>query len=302
VTAPELPDQTGRTALVTGCTRGGLGYATSLELARNGAHVILAGRTEARLEEAEHAIRAELPQASLDRLVVDLADLGSVRRAAGEVDALDLLVNNAGVMAPPYSRTSDGFESQLGTNHLGPFLLTGLLLPHLVESGAGRIVTVSSLMHRNAGTAPLGDPLVPEDGYSRWQVYSQTKLANLLFTFEADRRLREAGLPVTALAAHPGFSGTHLVVNGQLGHASGLVASIMDAAVKVVSQSAADGALPTLMAATADLPGGSYCGPAGFQEWRGQPRLVDTTALARDEEAQRQLWELSEDAVGLRWP
>ena len=299
----DLPDQSGRRALVTGCTRGGLGHYTALELARRGAEVVLAGRRDAALAETEDTIRAEVPDARLGRLVLDLADLASVRTAAAEVtEPLDLLVNNAGVMAPAYHRTVDGFELQMATNHFGPFLLTGLLLPRLVAGEGGRVVTVSSAMHRQARSAPLGDPRVQEGRYLRWPEYARSKLANLLFTFELDRRLRAAGLPVKALAAHPGFAGTHLLTNGQLGRGTGGVASILDAAVKAVSQSAASGALPTLMAATADLPGSTYCGPSGFQEMRGAPRVVGCTSLARDEEAQRRLWEISEEAVGLSYP
>lgn len=300
----EMPDQSGRTALVTGVSLGGLGHHTALELARRGARVVLAGRTEARLGETERAIVSEVPGAELSLLVVDLADLASVRRAAQEAPdgPLHLLVNNAGVMAPSYHRTVDDLELQLATNHFGPFLLTGLLLPALADSGDGRVVTVSSQAHRSARRAPLGDPHVQEGRYWRWQVYGQTKLANLLFTFELQRRLASAGLPVRALAAHPGFAGTHLVTNGQLGRSSGPVASILDAAVRAVSQSAADGALPTLMAATADLPGGTYCGPSRMAQWRGAPQVVDCSDQARDVDAQRRLWELSQETVGLTYP
>ena len=161
---------------------------------------------------------------------------------------------------------------------------------------------VSSNGHKMARRAPLGDPATSPKHYQRWVQYSATKLANLLFMYELDRRLRTAGLPVTALAAHPGFAGTHLVVNGQLGRSSGGIASIVDAATKAVSQSAADGALPLLMAATADLPGATYCGPSGLSEWRGTPQVVGSSARARDPEAQRALWELSERAVGFSYP
>jgi NAD(P)-dependent dehydrogenase (short-subunit alcohol dehydrogenase family) len=304
-TLSDLPDLAGRTLLVTGCTVGGLGHYTALELARRNARVVLAGRSPDKLVEAEQAIRTQVPHAQLEHLDLDLADLGSVRRAAARAAAygpIDVLVNNAGVMAPPYERTSDGFELQLATNHLGPFLLTGLLLPQLVASGAARVVTVSSPMHRVARRAPLGDPHVQHGHYSRWQAYSQTKLANLLFTFELDRRARRAELPVKAMAAHPGFAGTHLAANGRYGRASGGIASILDAAIKVVAQPAHMGALPTLMAATADLPGATYCGPGGFQESRGLPRVVGSTALSRDETAQRRLWEISEQATGIEYP
>ncbi|MGZ8745307.1 MAG: oxidoreductase [Nocardioides sp.] len=301
----DMPDQAGRTIVVTGCTLGGLGHYTALELARHGGHVVLAGRTAAKLDDTEAAIRQQSPDAELSQLVVDLADLASVRRAAVHAAALgpiDCLVNNAGVMAPPYSRTQDGFEMQMATNHFGPFLLTGLLLPQLVASNAARVVAVSSQMHRVARKPPLGDPLKEQGRYQRWPVYAETKLANLMFTYELDRRCREAELPVKALAAHPGFSGTHLAVNGRYGKASGGKATILDAAIKAVSQSAHAGALPTLMAATADLPGSTYCGPNGFKEYRGLPVVVRSSRLSRDEDAQRALWELSERATGIEYP
>jgi NAD(P)-dependent dehydrogenase (short-subunit alcohol dehydrogenase family) len=300
-----MADQAGRTFLVTGCTLGGLGHFTALELARRGAKVVLGGRTPEKLTETESSIRAQVPHAELLQLQVDLADLGSVRKAAAEAASfgpIDVLVNNAGVMAPPYSRTVDGLEMQMATNHFGPFLLTGLLLPQLVSSSAGRVVTVSSQMHRTARRAPLDDPRSQERRYSKWPVYGQTKLANLLFTYELDRRLREAELPVKALAAHPGFAGTHLAANGRFGRASGGVASILDAAIKVVSQSAHMGALPSLMAATADLPGSTYCGPSGFKEYGGLPVVVGSSRLSRDEAVQGQLWELSEQTTGVTYP
>ena len=301
----DLPDLTGRTAVVTGVSEGGLGHHTALELARRGARVVLAGRSPEKLDHTEELVRAEAPEARLDHLHVDLASLASVREAAARAAALgplDVLVNNAGVMAPPYTRTVDGFELQMATNHLGPFLLTGLLLEQLVASADGRVVTVSSLMHRRARRAPLGDPRVRRGRYLRWPEYAQTKLANLLFTHELQRRLDERDLPVRALAAHPGLSGTHLMANGTFGRPGGGAASILDAAVRAVSQSAADGALPTLMAATADLPGGTYCGPSGLHELGGPPRVVGCSRLARDAEAARRLWEVSEEAVGLHWP
>ena len=269
----DIPDQHGRTAVVTGPSVGGLGYFTALELARRGARVVLAGRSPAKLGEAAEGIRTEAPGADLVPLVVDLADLGSVRRAAGEAATLGpihLLVNNAGIMAPPFRRTADGLESQMATNHFGPFLLTGLLLPQLRESGDARVVAVSSVAHRAARSAPLGDPRAPRR-YRRWPVYAQSKLANLLVTFELDRRARQAGLPVRALAAHPGLSGSHLVVNGQVGSSRGRPASILHAAVTAVTQSPAAGAWPTLMAATADLPGSTYVGPSGLGELGGTP-------------------------------
>jgi len=302
----DIPDQSGRTVLVTGTTVGGLGQFTALELARRGARVVLAGRTAQRLEETRAAIAAEVPEAALETLVVDLADLSSVRRAAAEAAGLgpiDVLVNNAGVMGTPYHRTVDGLELQLATNHFGPFLLTGLLLPQLVASDAGTVVAVSSQMHRVARRAPLDDPRSQQGRYRRWPAYAGSKLANLLFTYELDRRARRAELPVRALAAHPGFAATHLAANGQYGRSRGGRATILDAAIKAVSPNRADqGAWPTLMAATADLPGGTYCGPSGFAEGGGTPRITDSNKLSHDETAQRRLWELSQEVTGIRYP
>ncbi len=301
----DIPDQADRTVLVTGTTLGGIGHHTALELARRGARVILAGRNPGRLSETEKTIREEVATAQLEQLVVDLADQGSIRRAAVEAESfgpIDVLVNNAGVMATPYQRTVDGLELQMATNHFGPFLLTGLLLPQLVASNAATVVTVSSLMHRMARSAPVDDPRQPPGRYTRWPTYSRSKLANLLFTYELDRRARRAELPVKALAAHPGFAGTHLVVNGRFGRSSGGLASMLDAAVRAVSQPADMGAWPTLMAATADLPGSTYCGPSGWAEQRGLPAVVGSSGLSHDEDAQRRLWEISEDTTGVRYP
>ncbi|GAA4819329.1 oxidoreductase [Nocardioides caeni] len=301
----DLPDQTGRTAVVTGPTLGGLGHHTALELARKGARVVLAGRNPAKVEETVAAIRGDVPGATLEALHLDLASLASVRQAAAaaeQVGAIDLLVNNAGVMGTSYSRTADGLELQMATNHFGPFLLTGLLLPQLAQGGEGRVVTVSSIMHNVAGRAPLGDPREQTGRYHKWRVYGQSKLANLYFTAELDRRLAAAALPVRALAAHPGFAGTHLAANGQYGRSSGGIASILDGTIRAVSQSAAAGALPSLMAATADLPGGTFVGPGGPGQFSGNPRVVGRSRLARDEKAARELWEISEKATDLRYP
>ncbi|MGN6783133.1 MAG: oxidoreductase [Marmoricola sp.] len=303
----DIPDLSGTRALVTGVTSG-LGESIALELARAGATVVLAARSEAKLDATEADLRATLPDAGLERMVVDLADLGSVRRAAeGFTGDLNLLINNAGVMATPYHRTVDGFELQFATNHLGPFALTGLLLPHLVASGNGRVVNTASQAHRLTRTAPLGDPREESRPYYRWIAYSQSKLADLLFTFELDRRLREKGLPVASLAAHPGYAATGLIRTGMTTGRSGWslttpVTAIMEGATRLLGQPAAMGAWPTLMAATADLPGSTYVGPAGPGELRGRPRIVAARRLAHDREAQRRLWELSEDATGVRYP
>ncbi|MBD8868182.1 oxidoreductase [Nocardioides donggukensis] len=300
----DIPDLTGRTCLVTGATSG-IGRWTALELARHGARVVLAARSEDKLAATAAAITQEVPGADLDSLLVDLSDLSSVRRAgatATRVGPIHLLVNNAGVMATPEQRTGDGLDLQMATNHFGPFLLTGLLLPQLVASEDARVVSVSSNAHRMARTAPVGDPRTSKGRYRRWQVYGQSKLANLLFTHELDRRARAEDLPVTALAAHPGYTATHLLSSGRTTKQSGSAKAILDAAMRATAQSPQMGALPTLMAATADLPGSTYCGPSGLGEVRGLPRVVTASQLARSPRAQKALWDLSEEVVGLRWP
>jgi NAD(P)-dependent dehydrogenase (short-subunit alcohol dehydrogenase family) len=300
----DIPDLSGRRALVTGVTSG-LGAAVAAALAAHGAEVVLAARNERRLSATAARLRSAAPRARLRPLLVDLADQSSVRRAAAEAATygpLHLLVNNAGVMATPYARTVDGFELQMATNFLGHFALTGLLLPQLVAAGAeggSRVVSVSSQAHRMARTAPLQDPRMPEGRYRRWPAYARSKLANLLFTFELDRRAREAGVPVTALAAHPGISATGLMASGQRGHPGG---TILDAAFGLLGQTPAQGALPLLMAGTADLPGATYVGPAGVGEARGAPRIVGTSRLARDPTAARRLWQLAEHATGVVYP
>ena len=227
-----------------------------------------------------------------------------MRHAAAEVARLgpiDVLVNNAGVMATRRQRTVDGLELQMATNHFGPFLFTGLLLPQLVAAGDARVVAVSSNGHRTARSAPLGDPHSEPRHYSRWRVYGQTKLANLLFTYELDRRAREAGLPLTATAAHPGYSATHLLSYGQTMKGSGGLTSILDATMRATAQSAEMGALPTLMAATAALPGGTYIGPSGIGEWRGSPHVVTSSRLARDPARATAVGDERGDR-GLSWP
>ena len=216
-TPQEVPDLTGRRALVTGVTSG-LGEATVLELVGRGAEVVMAARHQDKLAAAVADVQRRVPAAVVHPLLVDLADLTSVRRAADEarsLGSLHLLVNNAGVMATPYQRTTDGFELQLGTNHFGPFALTGLLMPLLLESGDARVVSVASQAHRMALRAPLDDPRLQERRYRRWQAYAESKLANLLFTYELERRARAAGLPLKALAAHPGYSSTSLMGAGR---------------------------------------------------------------------------------------
>jgi NAD(P)-dependent dehydrogenase (short-subunit alcohol dehydrogenase family) len=298
---PELiPDLTGRRALVTGVTSG-LGEVLVATLARRGAEVVMAARNVQKLTAAVEDLHRAVPAATVMPLRLDLADQSCVRRAAQEAAAygpLHLLVNNAGVMAPPYQRTVDGFELQMATNHLGHFALTGLLLPQLVASGDARVVSVSSEGHRMARSAPLGDPRRQQGAYRRWPVYGQTKLANLLFVLELDRRAREAGLPLKALAAHPGLSATGLMRSGHGGRRG----RILDAAFMAAGQPPAMGALPILMAATADLPGTTYVGPGGPGGARGMPKVVGTSRLARDNEAARRLWDVSQAATGVVYP
>jgi NAD(P)-dependent dehydrogenase (short-subunit alcohol dehydrogenase family) len=304
-TPAEIPDLTGRRALVTGAT-GGLGEVTARELARHGASVVLAGRSADRLDQAARRIRRAQPAADLTPLVLDLADLDSVRRAVAQTAAygpVHLLVNNAGVMATPQRRTVDGFELQLGTNHLVHFALTGRLLPQLV-AGEGRVVTVSSQMHRSVRSLPLTDPRAPDHGrYSRWRAYGRSKLANLLFMLELDRRVRRAGLPVTSVGAHPGYAATNLTWSGMQLDGRSTPGVILHAATRLVAQSAEGGAQPLLMAATLPgLPGGTYLGPSGPGEWRGTPKIVHPSRAARDERLAAGLWELSERATGVTYP
>ncbi|CAB4931991.1 MAG: SDR family NAD(P)-dependent oxidoreductase [Actinobacteria bacterium] len=280
----DIPSQAGRTAVVTGANSG-LGLATSRALAAAGAHVVLAVRDTARGETAAASISGDVEVRRLD-----LADLSSVREfAAGWTGDLDVLVNNAGIMMVPQGRTADGFELQFGTNHLGHFALTDLLLPHVTD----RVVTVSSGLHRS-GTIVLDDLGWDRRPYSDTGAYGASKLANLLFALELQRRLTAAGSTVRSMAAHPGYAATNLQ-----SHTENRVKDLaMKLGNRFIAQSDADGALPTLFAATADLPGGSYTGPSGFQEGRGAPTLVGRSREASDVQLARDLWTASERLVG----
>ncbi len=294
-----LPDQTGRLAVVTGASSG-LGLYTALALARAGASVVLACRDAGRGASAVEQIRGAVRTADVAVGLLDLADLASVRDfAAGWNRPLDLLVNNAGVMAPPARLTADGFELQLGTNHLGHFALTGLLLPHLADRAGARVVTVSSLAHRN-GVINFAD-LQSQRQYRRWPAYAQSKLANLLLTAELDRRL--GGHPAIAVAAHPGLASTNLQTSGPLMSGGRWSAALVHAGTRLVSQSAAHGAWPTLYAATAaDVSGGDYFGPGGLGQTRGRPRRVTAAAAARDTVVAARLWAVSEELTGVTYP
>jgi NAD(P)-dependent dehydrogenase (short-subunit alcohol dehydrogenase family) len=251
--------------------------------------VVLAVRDEAKGQDAAREMSGDVEVRRLD-----LADLDAVRAFAAAWDGpLDLLVNNAGIMAPPLRRTAQGFESQIGTNHLGHFALTGLLLAALLKTERPRVVTVSSVAHR-MGKIRLDD-LQSERGYKAWQAYGQSKLANLLFCFELQRRADTAGANLTSVAAHPGYAATNL----QTGTSNRLQGLLMSVANKVVAQSAQAGALPTLFAAVEPLPGAAYVGPSGPGEMRGAPQLVDASPAAKDAQTAAALWTVSEELTGV---
>jgi NAD(P)-dependent dehydrogenase (short-subunit alcohol dehydrogenase family) len=297
-TAEDILDQSGRVAVVTGANSG-LGAAVARQLVSRGAEVVLACRDTAKGDAAAQAILAGSPKGSADVAALDLGDLGSVRAFATAFvrghDRLDLLVNNAGIMAPPRQLTKDGFELQFGTNHLGHFGLTGLLLRSLLAAPSPRVVTVSSQVHRRGNIN--FDDLAGERRYNRWAAYSQSKLANLMFALELDRRSRQAGLNLRSIAAHPGWAATNLQ---SAGPANPLERTFMAIANRVYAQTADTGALPILYAATVpDLPGGSFVGPDGLGEGRGYPKLVHGSSRAYDATVASRLWRVSEELTGV---
>jgi len=293
----QIPDQSGRTAIVTGANSG-LGLVTARELARRGAGVVLACRNAEKGEQALRVIGAAAPGAQLELAELDLSSLGSVQSFAERFrsahDGLDLLINNAGVMAPPRRQTADGFELQLGTNLLGHFALTARLIDLMEGLEDARVVTLSSNAHK-MGRIDFED-LQSERGYMRWRAYGQSKLADLLFALELDRRLRAAGSSVKSLAAHPGYAATNL----QSAAAPTLDRVVMQFTNLFMAQSAEMGALPSLYAATyPGLEGGVYVGPDGIGEFRGHPRLVSPSSAARDPRVAAQLWAVSEELTGV---
>jgi NAD(P)-dependent dehydrogenase (short-subunit alcohol dehydrogenase family) len=302
-TARDVPDQRGRTAVVTGANSG-IGLEAVKVLAAAGAHVVMACRDPQRAAEAASEVRTAHPRAALEVLPLDLASLASVRdfakAFADRHPRLDLLINNAGVMAIPRRTTADGFEMQLGTNHLGHFALTGLLLERLLAAPGARVVSVSSTAHR-AGRMNFDD-LQSERRYQRWLAYGQSKLANLLFGFELARRLEAAGKGVVSAACHPGYSATNLQFVGARMDGSRVWELVMTGANQILSQPADMGALPTLYAATAPgVAGGQYFGPDRLFETRGHPKEVAASRAARDPESARRLWEVSEALTGVRY-
>jgi NAD(P)-dependent dehydrogenase (short-subunit alcohol dehydrogenase family) len=294
----DVPDQSGRVAVVTGANTG-IGYQTAAVLAFSGAHVVLAVRDLEKGNAALSRIVAASPQADVTLQALDLSSLDSVRAAADALRSayprIDLLINNAGVMLTPKQVTKDGFELQFGTNHLGHFALTGLLLGHLLPVRGSRVVTVSSMGHRMRAAIHFND-LQWERSYNRGAAYAQSKLANLLFTYELQRWL--AGKPTIAVAAHPGSSNTELMRN-----LPRIMKPVADVVGPMLFQSAAMGALPTLRAATdPSVQGGQYYGPSGLGEQRGHPKLVDSSAKSHDEGLQRRLWTVSEELTGVTFP
>lgn len=296
--AEQIPDQAGRTFVVTGATSG-LGLATTAAVAQRGAHVILAVRDERKGRAVIDGLSRAHPEARLEVRRLDLADLDSVRAFADGVRAdhrrLDVLVNNAGVMAPPRTRTLQGHELQFAVNHLGHFALSGLLFDLLQAGRDARVVTVSSMNHRQATLR--FDDLTGERGYARMAFYNQSKLANAVFGVELHRRLTAAGSPVHSVLAHPGFAATDMPLR-----ASGPARVLFGRIARPLAQAPASGALPQLYAATApDVAGGVMIGPAGVGELRGAPTQVRLSATATDPDVGRRLWDLSEEATGVRF-
>ncbi|AWG48262.1 Putative short-chain dehydrogenase/reductase [Mycobacteroides abscessus subsp. abscessus] len=294
----DIPDQTGRIAIVTGANTG-LGLETAKALAAHGAHVVLAVRNAEKGKAAAEAITTAHSNADVTLQSLDLSSLESVRRASDELkgryDKIDLLINNAGVMWTEKSSTADGFELQFGTNHLGHYALTGLLLERLLPVEGSRVVTVSSIGHRIRADIHFDD-LQWERDYDRVAAYGQSKLANLLFTYELQRRL--AGTNTVALAAHPGGSNTELARNSPL-----WVRAVFDVVAPVLVQGADMGALPTLRAATDPAAlGGQYYGPDGFMEQRGNPKVVASSEQSYNLDLQRRLWSVSEELTDVVFP
>lgn len=297
-TADDVGDQSGRLAVITGANTG-LGLETARQLAMHGAEVVLAVRNLDKGRTAAEDIEASAPGSSVGLVQLDLGSLDSVRSAAAEIGErwprIDLLINNAGVMYTDRGRTADGFETQIGTNHLGHFALDGLLLERMLDVDGSRVVSVASLAHRVLSTIDIDD-LHSAHGYNRVAAYGRSKLANLLFIYDLQRRLAAADAATIAVAAHPGVSATELMRNMPGGRQLTPLAAPF-------AQSAEAGALPTLRAATDPaVTGGEYFGPDGFMELRGSPVLVESNSRSHDRELQDALWKLSEQETGVTYP
>ncbi len=302
-TIDQVPDLTGKVAVITGANSG-LGYETASALGRKGAHVVMACRDMTKGAEAAARLQRQYLAGSFVVEALDLADLGSIRRFAAtfvqRFSALHILCNNAGVMHLPLRQTADGFEMQFGTNHLGHFALTGLLLPVITQTSQARVVTTSSGLHRS-GQLNFAD-LQSRTSYNPQRAYSQSKLANLLFAYELQRKFEAHGLSAMSVAAHPGYAATNLQFAGPHMEGSALKTGIMTLANRVLAQSAAMGALPVIYAATApEVRGGEYFGPDGFMEMRGFPAKVHSNARSYDRAVAEQLWMVSEELTGVTY-
>jgi NAD(P)-dependent dehydrogenase (short-subunit alcohol dehydrogenase family) len=298
-TADDIPTQAGRTFIVTGANSG-LGHVTTRELARHGAHVIMTARDRTKGERAIEGLRAGQPDASLELRHLDLSDLESVKAFAQGIIAdrvpVDVLINNAGIMMPPRSLTKQGFELQFGTNHLGHFALTGLLLDRLRTGRDSRVVTVGSTAHKS-GSIHFDD-LTGERRYARWAFYCQSKFANAVFGLELDRRLRASGVPVKSILAHPGYSATNLQTSGP----TGFLNLLMRVGNRLIAQDVEIGVLSQLYAATDPrAEGGQFIGPDGRGEASGYPTIVQPIDPARVLETAQRLWRISEELTGVRF-
>ena len=295
-TVEDIPDLSGQVAIVTGANSG-IGFEAAKALDQKGATVILACRNEQKGKEAIVRIQSDVPKSNAELMLLDVAELASIRRFADKFrsrfDRLDVLVNNAGIMMNPFGRTVDGFELQFGTNHLGPFALTGILLDRIIMTSGARVVAISSNGH-HMGRIDF-ENLNAERNYNRAGAYTQSKLANLLFTYELQRRFDDAGVDAIAAAAHPGWTATNL-------QAHTWYFRMMN---PLVAQGPEMGALPMLFAATApDVKGGDYYGPGGWREWRGYPKRVKSSKRSYDKDVAARLWDTSEKLTGVRygWP
>ena len=304
-TVADIPPQQGRRIVVTGASSG-LGLETSVALATAGAEVIMACRNPDRAGTALDQVQQRAPGGKAELMTLDLADLASVRAFAADCarrfERIDVLCNNAGVMALPLQRTKDGFEMQMGTNHLGHFALTGLMLDQLKATAGARVVSVASNAHKWGMRLDADDLGFERQRYNKWDAYGRSKMANLMFHFELDRRLRAAGLDVRSACAHPGYAATNLMFVGPAQQNSRVGRLLMQFGNALLSQDQAMGALPQLYAITMpDVESGDYFGPDGWQQLKGHPRRVGCLRIARDPERNRLLWEASERLTGVRY-
>lgn len=300
-TAANIPNQSGKRFIVTGANSG-LGYQTSLALAKHGATVVLACRDQAKGAAAMSAIQAQVPYAQVSLASLDLASLASIRQFAEQAGAqpIDVLINNAGVMAIPYRQTADGFEMQFGTNHLGHFVLTGLLWPRLAVTPDARVVTLSSFVHRS-GHIDFDD-LQGKVNYKPWGAYGQSKLANFLFGLELQRRIEKVGIALKSIVVHPGYAATNLQTVGPQMAGDALQTFFMSVGNRLVAQSDAQGALPSLYAATdPEAKGGQYYGPKGMGGLRGSPQLSRGAPQAYDTAVAQRLWQVSEELTDVHY-